>query len=74
MEISTSARKKLVKGIEGWRKKESKRLAEGEKIEKERKEAEERDAKRRQEAAGFVLVDDESKGVAKKVCFVYIPF
>lgn len=67
VEISTSAKKKLVKGIEGWRKKEAKKGAEGDKMAKEKKEAEEREAKRREEAKGVVLVDDESKGVATKV-------
>lgn len=70
VELGTSGRKKLVKGIELWRKKEAKALQEGERLAKEKKEAEERDRKKREEASGFVLVDDESKGVAKKVSYV----
>jgi asparaginyl-tRNA synthetase len=71
VEMTTSARKKLVKGIEGWRKKEAKAAVEGERIAKEQKELEERETKRREEARGVVLVDDESKGAAKKVSFWY---
>ena len=67
VEMSASAKKKLVKGIEGWRKKELKVAQEGEKLAVARKEQEERDAKRREEAKGVVLVDDESQGKAKKV-------
>jgi asparaginyl-tRNA synthetase len=67
VEMTTSARKKLVKGIEGWRKKEAKAAAEGDRVAKEQKDSEEREKKRREEAKGIVLVDDESKGSAKKV-------
>ena len=66
VEMSASARKRLVKGIEGWRKKEAKRTAEGDKAERDRLETEEREHKRREEAKGVVLVDDpkqESKRV-----------
>lgn len=67
VELGTSARKKLIKGIEVQRKKEAKLAQDGEKAEKAKKEADERDAKRREEAKSVVLVDDESKGAAKKV-------
>lgn len=67
VELSASAKKKLVKLIEGWRKKEAKQAKEGERLEKERKEAEERDRVRREEAKGIILVDDPAKGEAKKV-------
>ena len=65
--ISGSAGKRLLKGIEIWRKKETKRGAEGEKLEREKREGEERDRKRREEAKGVVLVDDSSKGEALRV-------
>ena len=67
MPISGSASKRLLKGIEIWRKKETKREAEGDKLDKEKREGEERDRKRREDAKGVVLVDDSSKGVALKV-------
>ena len=66
VELGKSAQKKLVKGIDIWRKKELKQAQEGEKLAKEKKEMEERDAKRREEARGVVLIDDPSKE-AKKV-------
>lgn len=66
VELGKSAQKKLVKGIDIWRKKELKQAQEGEKLAKEKKEMEERDAKRREEARGIVLHDDPSKE-AKKV-------
>lgn len=65
VELSVSARKKLVKGIDGWRKKEAKKAIEGEKQEAERKAAEERDANRREEAKSVVLVEDTSKPATK---------
>jgi asparaginyl-tRNA synthetase len=68
VELSASAKKKLVKNIELWRKKEAKLAKEGERLEKERQGAEERDRLRREEAKSIVLVDDASKGEAKKVC------
>ncbi|KAK4685990.1 asparaginyl-tRNA synthetase, partial [Tremellales sp. Uapishka_1] len=55
VEISLSGKKKLVKSIEGWRKKEAKRVADGDKNEKAREEAEERDKKRRAEAGQVAL-------------------
>lgn len=67
VEMSTSARKKLVKGIELWRKKETKREADGEKLDIEKREAEERERKKREEAKGVILTDDSSKGHASKV-------
>ncbi|ORY34888.1 hypothetical protein BCR39DRAFT_515384 [Naematelia encephala] len=70
VELSASAKKKLVKGIDGWRKKEAKRGAEGERLEKERKEHEERERKRREEAKGVVLID---KGDAKKTKIYALP-
>jgi asparaginyl-tRNA synthetase len=70
VEISTSAKKRLVKGIELWRKKEVKKAQEGDKVEKERLEMEEREKKRREEASGVVLLDDSSKESKKvyKLC------
>ena len=67
VELSASAKKKLVKNIELWRKKEAKLAKEGERLAKEREGAEERDRLRREEAKSIVLVDDSSKGEAKKV-------
>jgi len=67
VELSASAKKKLVRLIDQWRKKESKRGAEGEKLVKEQQDAEDRDRKRREEAKGVVLVDASSKGEALKV-------
>lgn len=67
IELSASAKKKLVKNIELWRKKEAKLAKEGERLEKEKQAAEERDRVRREEAKSIVLVDDASKGEAKKV-------
>jgi asparaginyl-tRNA synthetase len=54
-----------VKNIDGWRKKEAKKVADGAKMEKERKEMEERDAKKREEAKGVVLVNDQSQEATK---------
>lgn len=68
IELGKSGQKKLVKGIEIWRKKELKQAQDGDKIAKAAKEQEERDAKRREEAKSVVLVDDASKE-AKKVRF-----
>jgi len=68
VELSASAKKKLIKVVEGWRKKEAKMAKEGERLEKEKKDAEERDKQRREEAKSIILVDDASKGEAKKVC------
>ena len=67
VELGTSARKKLVKGIEQWRKKEAKQAQEGQRLEREKKEADAREAKKREEAKSVVLVEDSSKGEAKKV-------
>jgi asparaginyl-tRNA synthetase len=67
VELSASATKKLIKLISVWRKKEEKLAKEGERLDKEKKEAEERDRQRREEAKNIVLVDDSSKGEAKKV-------
>jgi asparaginyl-tRNA synthetase len=67
VELSASAKKKLVRLIEQWRKKEAKALADGERLEKAKKEAEERDRLKREEAKSVVLVDDSSKGEAKRV-------
>lgn len=67
VEPSASAKKKLIKGIELWRKKEARAAVEGERLAKEKAEAEEREKKRREEAKSVVLVDDASKGEAKKV-------
>lgn len=66
VELGKSGQKKLVKGIEIWRKKELKAAQEGDKLAMAKKEQEERDAKRREEAKSVVLVDDASKD-AKKV-------
>ena len=68
IELSASAKKKLVKNIDLWRKKEAKLAKEGERLAKEKEAAEERDRQRREEAKSIVLVDDSSKGEAKKVC------
>jgi asparaginyl-tRNA synthetase len=65
VEISGAGKKKLVKNIDGWRKKEAKKVADGAKMEKERKEMEERDAKKREEAKGVVLVNDQSQEATK---------
>lgn len=67
VELSASAKKKLIKLVEGWRKKEAKMAKEGERLEKEKKDAEERDRQRREEAKSIILVDDASQGEAKKV-------
>ncbi|KAK8849495.1 asparagine-tRNA ligase [Kwoniella newhampshirensis] len=72
VEISASAKKKLVKSIGGWRKSEVKLAAEGERLEKERKAQEEKDALRREEAKSVVLVDDPSKE-AKKTKIYAVP-
>jgi asparaginyl-tRNA synthetase len=64
VELGTSGRKKLIKGIELWRKKEAKASQEGERLAKDKLAAEERDQKRREEAQAVVLVD---QGDAKKV-------
>jgi asparaginyl-tRNA synthetase len=72
VELSASAKKKLIKLVEGWRKKEAKLAKEGERLEKEKKDAEERDRQRREEAKSIVLVDDASRGEAKKVCSTLI--
>ena len=74
VEMSASAKKRLVKSIDTWRKKELKAAQEGEKLAIARKEQEERDSKRREEAKGVVLINDESKGPAKKVSFVFTSF
>ena len=71
IELGKSGQKKLVKGIEIWRKKELKAAQEGDKLASAKKEQEERDAKRREEAKSVVLVDDATKE-AKKVSFVVI--
>ncbi|WWD20119.1 asparagine-tRNA ligase [Kwoniella shandongensis] len=72
VELSASAKKKLVKSIGGWRKSEAKLAAEGERLEKERKAQEEKDALRREEAKSVVLVDDPSKE-AKKTKIYAVP-
>lgn len=56
VEVSASARKKLVKGIEGARKKQAKQAADGERLEREKAENEAREKKRRDEAAKITLV------------------
>lgn len=61
IELSASAKKKLVKSIGGWRKAEAKLAAEGERLEKQKKEQAEKDRLRREEAKNVVLVDDPSK-------------
>jgi len=66
VELGKSGQKKLVKGIEIWRKKELKAAQDGDKIAEQKKEQEQRDAKRREEAKSVVLVDDSTKE-AKKV-------
>lgn len=71
IELSASAKKKLVKNIDLWRKKEAKLAKEGERLAKDREAAEERDRQRREEAKNIVLVDDSSKGEAKKVGPIY---
>lgn len=69
VELSASAKKKLIKLVDGWRKKEAKMAKEGERLEKEKKDAEERDRQRREEAKSIVLVDDDSQGEATKVSY-----
>ncbi len=71
--MSTSAKKKLVKGIETWRKKEAKREADGDKVAKEKREVVERERKRRVDAKRVVLLDDGSKGAASKVGQILVP-
>ena len=70
VELSASAKKKLAKNIELWRKKEAKMAKEGERLDKEKRDAEERDRVRREEAKSIVLVDDSSRGEAKTVSLV----
>jgi hypothetical protein len=72
VELSASANKKLIKLISLWRKKEEKMAKEGERLDKEKREAEERDRQRREEAKSIVLVDDVSRGEAKKVSLKHI--
>ena len=67
IEMSASGKKKLVKAIEAWRRKEAKKATDGDKAERERKEGEERERKRREEATGVILVDDVGRGQASKV-------
>ncbi|ODO00695.1 asparagine-tRNA ligase [Cryptococcus wingfieldii CBS 7118] len=61
VEITPSAKKRFVKGIEGWRKKEAKQALEGARIEKQKQEQAEKDRLRREEAQKIVLLDDPSK-------------
>ncbi|WVR08241.1 asparagine-tRNA ligase [Kwoniella sp. DSM 27419] len=61
VELSASAKKKLVKSVGGWRKQEAKMAAEGERLAKEKAAQDERDRIRREEAKNIVLVDDPSK-------------
>lgn len=71
IELSASAKKKLVKSIGGWRKAEAKLAAEGERLEKQKKEQAEKDRLRREEAKNVVLVDDPSKE-SKSVRLIHI--
>lgn len=66
VEVSASARKKLIKGIEGARKKQAKQAADGERLEREKAENEAREKKRREEAAKVKLVEPSAE--SKKVC------
>ncbi|WVN86962.1 asparagine-tRNA ligase [Cryptococcus depauperatus CBS 7841] len=72
VELTASAKKKLVKNIEGWRKKEAKMAAEGERLEKQKKEQEERERLRREEAKSVVLIDDPSR-TSEKVKIWAVP-
>lgn len=66
-EITASSKKKLVKGIDAHWKKVEKMEKDGERLAKEKSEAEERDRKRRVEAAKVVLELDEEGKALKKV-------
>lgn len=68
-EITASAKKKLVKGIEAHWKKVEKQEKDGERLAKEKAEAEERDRKRRIEAGKVVLELDEAGKSLGKVSF-----
>ncbi|OCF61780.1 asparagine-tRNA ligase [Kwoniella mangroviensis CBS 10435] len=72
VEISTSAKKKLVKNIGGWRKSQAKSAAEGDKLAKDKADKEEKERKRREEAKSVVLVDDQSKE-SKKTKIYAVP-
>ncbi|WRT69492.1 asparagine-tRNA ligase [Kwoniella shivajii] len=72
VEISASAKKKLVKSIGGWRKSEAKLAAEGDRLAKEKAAQEEKEKKRREEAKSIILVDDPSKE-SKKTKIYAVP-
>ncbi|WVQ96172.1 asparagine-tRNA ligase [Kwoniella sp. CBS 9459] len=69
VELSASAKKKLVKTIGGWRKQEAKQAAEGERLAKEKAAQDEKERKRREEAKSIVLVDDPSKEAKRTKIF-----
>lgn len=60
-ELSGAGKKKLAKGVDVQRKKAAKLAADGERLEKERKEQEARDKKRREEAAQIKIAEPEGK-------------
>lgn len=60
-ELSGAGKKKLAKGVDVQRKKAAKLAADGERLEKERKEQEARDKKRREEAAQVKIAEPEGK-------------
>lgn len=60
-ELSGAGKKKLAKGVDVQRKKAAKLAADGERLEKERKEQEARDKKRREEAARIKIAEPEGK-------------
>ncbi|WVF68635.1 asparagine-tRNA ligase [Kwoniella sp. CBS 6097] len=69
VELSASAKKKLVKTIGGWRKQEAKQAAEGERLAKEKAAQDEKERKRREEAKSIVLVDDPTKEAKRTKIF-----
>jgi asparaginyl-tRNA synthetase len=66
VELSASAKKKLVKGIEGQRKKQIKQAADAQRLEKEHAEAEARDKLRREEASKIELVEPKDAELVSK--------
>ena len=60
IEPSASAKKKLAKGIDLWRKKEARAAADAVRLAKEKEEHDAREAVRREEAKSVVLTDDKS--------------
>ena len=68
VEPTASAKKKLAKGIELWRKKEARAVADAERLAKEKEEHDAREAKRREEAKSIVLTDDKSAKKVRLIC------